>query len=254
MAAHFASPLLTLTAVTVSYPHAEQPAIENVNLELLPGTMTMLIGPNGSGKSTLLKAILGVLPFQGQIIWSSTTPTQSNNSKLSTQLGYVPQRLEFDLDLPLSVRDFLSLALLTCHHDQATKDRLINESLQQVRAETLAAKLMGELSGGQRQRVVLARALLHHPQLLILDEPATGIDVEGELLLYQLLHQLVVDQGMTVVLATHELEMVAEYADQVVCLNRTLVCSGAPQDALTTATYNKMYGQHKVPYHHHHHD
>lgn len=250
---HIAStPLVLVKGLTVRYPFAEATALENLTFTLESGTLTMLVGPNGSGKSTLLKTLLGLLPYKGKIEWQHKPTADGKVLAQRTLFGYVPQYLDVDRSLPLSVEDFLNLALLTCKHDAATKKELISESLSKVHATPLRRKLLGELSGGQRQRVILARALLHNPYLLILDEPSTGIDAQGEALLYELLRDLVAAKDITILVATHELEAVSLIADQVLCLNRSLVCSGHPQVALKPSVYQDLYGPYKKPYHHHH--
>jgi len=273
------APLLVVENLCVSYPGAHEPSIKNVSFELKPQTITMLIGPNGSGKSTLLKALIGVLPYQGTIdLAKSTSPghqpqhhqhpqqhqhEQHHNQQPSsknvlplqpteTDLGYVPQRLEFDLSLPVTVNDFLTLALLGCHHSFAEKESFIVSALEKVGSLPLRHRPLGSLSGGQRQRVILARALIHNPRLLVLDEPEAGIDTEGEQAVYQLLKSLVESKNLTVIIASHELEAVHRYADQVLCINKSLVCAGLPKEALTEASFKKLYGSTRTIYTHHH--
>jgi zinc transport system ATP-binding protein len=242
------TPTLVVNDLAVTYPGMESPAVEGVSFELQPHTINILVGPNGSGKSTLLKAILGILPSTGEIKFSSS------DISLYKQVGYVPQRLEFDLNLPITVYEFLRLTLVECTHSHNYKKKLIRQALKQVEAEHLNHKNFGDLSGGQRQRVILARALLHEPQLLILDEPEAGIDFKGEQLFYDVLKKLVTEKNVTALIASHEMEIVHQYADQVLCINHNLVCAGTPQKALTPQTLNQLYGIHKKVYQHHHHN
>jgi len=247
-----AKPLLRVSDVCVIYPGHTTPTIEHISFELHPNTITMLIGPNGSGKSTLLRAIIGALEYTGTITLFEPDNPATTNARLRNRvgIGYVPQRLDFDVSLPVTVHDFLSLALITCRHDKKAKERYIIESLAHVNAESLHHALLGSLSGGQRQRVVLARALIHHPRILILDEPETGVDISGEQQFYGLLKKLVTKHDITAFIASHELEIVHEYADQVLCINKTLVCSGKPKTALTTETFQHLYGSGRRHVHH----
>lgn len=174
----------------------------------------MLVGPNGSGKSTLIKAVLGILPYSGKI----TINLPESTSHERTTFGYVPQRLEFDLDLPITVDEFLNLTLASCDHNAAQKEEMVIAALSNTGALKLRHRTLGSLSGGQRQRVIVARALIHHPHILVLDEPESGIDVEGEAQFFQLLKEIVTTQHAAALIATHDLHAVNEYADQVIHL------------------------------------
>ena len=250
-------PLLRISGLSVIYPGSDEFAIENVSFEIFPRTINMLIGPNGSGKSTVLKAIIGSVGYQGEIKFEEEIGVNDSGGKgdliaHTTLMGYVPQRLEYDLTIPITVNDFLSLALLKCVHDGNSKEEFIRDSLGKVQAIDLRHRLLGSLSGGQRQRVVLARALIHHPRLLILDEPEAGVDVSGEHLIYRLLQDLVDNHDIAALIATHELEIVNEFADQVLCINKKLLCHGLPQETLTTDTFKMLYGARQKHYHHQH--
>lgn len=227
-------PALVVKNLSVSYPSNPQPVVKSISFALQPGTINMLIGPNGSGKSTVLKAIIGTLPYSGKISLFG-----------DYHIGYVPQRLGLDLSMPINVKEFLMLTLLVCYHTAQEKKEFIDQALDKVNAHKFAHKTLGQLSGGQLQRVILARALVHKPKLLLLDEPESGIDVVGERLIYDVLKKLVAEEDLTVLIATHELEMVYTYADQVLCLNKSLVCHGNPHKILTKKAFEKLYGKHK---------
>jgi ABC-type Mn2+/Zn2+ transport system ATPase subunit len=247
-------PAISVENLSYRYPHSSLWAIENLNFRLEGASINLLIGPNGSGKSTLLKAILGLLAAEGKI--SFFDQAGKNIKRENLQIAYAPQRFDFDPSLPLTVTEFLQLTLSSCslhHHGDQHRDQQIIQVLALVNAENLALKKLGDLSGGQLQRVVLARALLHQPQILILDEPESGIDAQGEKSFYQLLKKLAKENQMTILIASHQMEIVSQYADQVLCLNKTLVCSGGSEIANKESTYKKLYGSHMHPYHHDHH-
>lgn len=232
---------LTVQQVSVTYPGSAEPALSQVEFSIAPGTITVLIGPNGSGKSTLIKAILGLIPFQGQI----SIFGQSIHQPGASSIGYVPQRLELDLSFPVSVLEMLQFT-------QTTPDLArIKTVLNQVGAGELLSHPLAILSGGQLQRVLLARALINHPKLLVLDEPESGIDIGGEQTIYTLIQGLIKTQHISAIIASHELDIVYGYADQVVCLNQTMLCSGSPTESLTQATFEKLYGHSLKLYDHH---
>lgn len=241
-------PLLSVNHVYVRYPNTKENAITDISFTLEQGTIAMVVGPNGSGKSTLIKAVLDIVTYSGSI--KLNLPPDTTEER--TPFGYVPQRLEFDLDLPITVDEFLALTLTACSHDSQEKDHFITDALRRVSALQLRHRQIGSLSGGQRQRVILARALIHHPHILVLDEPESGIDREGEQQFYTMLKTLVKEQKMAALIATHELEVVHKYADQVLCIQQKLLCSGVPSTALTTKTLTELYGVNKAQYTHDH--
>lgn len=234
--------ILDVQQVAVRYQGAIQNAIENISFQLEEHSITALIGPNGSGKSTLLKAILGFLPHSGTI--------QINGKPISDQyhlIGYVPQRFQFDTTFPITVHEFLHLACT-----KRSFDHEIAELLNEVNMNNKQDSLLSSLSGGQLQRILLVRSLLQNPHLLILDEPEAGIDIGGEQSFYVLLEKLVKEKNLTVLIATHELDIVYAFAKNVICINRTLVCTGAPKDVLTKQMFQNLYGHHLKFYGHEH--
>ncbi len=234
--------------VSVFYPGKKNPNVFKVNFDLQAETITMIIGPNGSGKSTLLKALLGLLPYEGEVTFYN--PKGKQIGKKDMHIGYVPQYFKFDSTIPITVCEFLQLTLSACHQSTQDKKKEIRKALQEVLALQLIHKQLGDLSGGQLQRVILARALLHNPKMLILDEPESGIDIQGEQYFYDALQKIVKERGVTVLIATHELEIVHKYASQVLCINKKLLCRGKPEEALTPKTFSKLYGVNKRLYKH----
>lgn len=234
-------PLLTVKNLTVRF--GDRVAVDHVSFELEKGEIMAVIGPNGSGKTTLLRAIVGLLPHEGEVHWSPKTP----------RIGYVPQRFDFDRTFPLTV--FEAFLLHIGHsfwRDRANCEPEIRMALRIVGAEHLINSRIGVLSGGELQRILIAYALIGKPDILIFDEPSTGIDVGGEETVYNLIHRLAHETHLTVFLISHDIDVVYEHATQVMCLNRRLVCKGAPHEVLTGAMLREVYGHHAGTYEHHH--
>jgi zinc transport system ATP-binding protein len=232
--------------VTVSFSGLQSPALDHVNCSIASGEITALVGPNGSGKTTLLRAIAGLIPYNGKISIFGK-PAES----MYQTIGYVPQRFSFDVSFPVTVFEFLSLSLW----DKKEEDRKvhINHALFDVGASGYSPRLLSTLSGGQLQRVLLARALSRNPSLVLLDEPEAGVDKGGEQIFYELLTRLAKRSDLTVVVASHELDLVFAYAEHVLCINRSIFCSGPPKEVLKTDTLAKLYGRDVKTFGHAHH-
>ena len=213
--------------------------LDKVSFTLNKGKITTLVGPNGAGKSTLSKLVLGLLtPDSGQI-------TRSRDLRV----GYVPQRLYLDPTLPLTVRRFLQLG---------KNGRLsIEEALNRVGAEDLLDNRMQKLSGGEMQRVLLARALLVKPELLVLDEPVQGVDINGQIELYALISQLAAEFNCAVLMVSHDLHLVMASTHEVICLNRHVCCHGEPESVARHPEFARLFGRPEqevlAVYTHHHH-
>jgi zinc transport system ATP-binding protein len=200
-------------------------ALSNVDFSISRGEIVTVVGPNGSGKSTLMRAIIGALePTQGKI-------TRSPNLRI----GYVPQSLHIDPTLPITVRRFLSLP-----NRKSIED--IKTAMARVGAENLLDKQMFTLSGGQFQRTLLARALLEKPDLLILDEPTTGLDQPGSAAFYRLIEDIREEMGTAVLMVSHELHVVMSASDRVICLNGHVCCHGAPDIVASAPEYRALFG------------
>lgn len=260
-------------------------AVQNVSFALEPGTSTAIVGPNGSGKSTLVQAILGLLPTASGTVEIFGHPL-SRLGKLRQQIGYMPQNFTFDRGFPISVSEVVGLGWVreagvggrvsgvrerrTNFQNQGSDHRswyaqicsairpvpekveAVERALRRVNAYHLRNQAIGTLSGGELKRVLLAYCLVVPRQLLVLDEAFAEVDVQGEAEFYNLLRQLMLEEGWTLLQVSHDLDMVSHTCDYVICLNRSLICSGRPDFALSTqnllATYGPAFGR----YHHHH--
>jgi zinc transport system ATP-binding protein len=232
--------------LTVTFDGLPAPALDYVNCEIKAGEITALVGPNGSGKTTLLRAIAGLVPYKGTVMIAGK-PADS----MYQTIGYVPQRFSFDITFPVTVGEFLSLALWD--KPRESQKELIRNALSDVGASGFSSRLLSTLSGGQLQRVLLARALSRSPSLVLLDEPEAGVDKGGEQIFYDLLTRLSKRGDLTVVVASHELDLVFAYAQHVLCINRSIFCSGPPKDVLKTANLEKLYGRDVKTFGHTHH-
>ncbi|MFB9134859.1 zinc ABC transporter ATP-binding protein ZnuC [Vibrio olivae] len=232
------STLVELKNIQVRF--ADKTVLDNVSLELERGKITTLIGPNGAGKSTLVKVLLGLQTrFQGQVVRSK-----------GLRIGYVPQKLKLNETLPLNVSRFLRLA-------GKYSDQELTSALKLVGAEHLHNANMHSLSGGENQRVLLARALLRRPDLLVLDEPAQGVDIQGQMDLYDLINTLRYRFNCGVFMVSHDLHLVMAKTDHVVCLHHHICCSGAPDDITKHPQYIALFGQARhetLAFYHHQHD
>jgi len=209
--------------------------LENLSFEVKEGDVLTILGPNGAGKTVLLKTLLGIFPYQGEIEWQK-----------KVRLGYVPQRLPFIKNIPMNVKEFFKL--------KEVSEKEIENTLKSVGfKEGVLKKKIGELSSGQFQRVLVAWALVKNPEVLLFDEPTTGIDVEGEETIYNLLAKLKEERNLTILLVTHDLSVVFKFSNFVICLNKCPVCQGEPQEVLTPETLRKLYSQEVKFYSHHQH-
>jgi zinc transport system ATP-binding protein len=223
------APILEVKDLTVRF--AGVPALERVSFAVEKEAIIAVIGPNGSGKTTLLRAILGLVPHEGEVRLFGQPVRQ-----VLGQAGYVPQRFAFDPTFPLTVDEFIHL---TCR----TPEKLpAHGALDEVGMGEFKGKLIGELSGGQLQRVLLAHALLHRPRILFLDEATSGIDIEGQGDFYSTIRRLNREHGVTVMMVSHEISMVYQLTDRIICLNRDLVSHGETRNTLTADVLRRLYG------------
>jgi zinc transport system ATP-binding protein len=219
--------ILQLNNVSYSYQH--QMVLENVTLSVEEGQFLGIVGPNGSGKSTLLKIALGVLqPKKGTV---SIFGTSMKETKHKYDIGYVSQKSNsFQRDFPATVQEVIAAGLASKKGIMRRYNKkdflLVDDVLEQVGLQHLRKRNIGQLSGGQQQRVFIARALISKPRLLILDEPTVGIDRESTKQFYDLLHHLHKQNGLTLIMVTHDIGVVTTLVDQVACLNKKLFFHG----------------------------
>ena len=227
-----------LEVKNLSVVQNRRPVLEEISFSTEKGEILAVIGPNGAGKTTLFRAILGAQKFRGEIIKAK-----------GTRIGYVPQKLDLERDLPVTVREFLTLR----PHEGEDKNHSPERVLQMVGLqEILLKRKIGELSSGELQRIMVAWSVIGHPDLLLFDEPTASIDIAGQGTVYDLLHRLQDEQGLAVILISHDLSVVYKYADKVLCINRSQVCFGHPSEVLSPDELGKLYGGGKKFYHHIH--
>ena len=213
--------------------------LKDVNLHVHCGEMVALIGPNGAGKSTFLKAILGQREYDGTIAFSE--PGQRSKKP---RIGYVPQSPNFDPGDPVSVADLFTCCLSRrpAFLGASKKDReLIEECLERVHGEELIDKRVGTLSGGELQRVLLALALEPMPNILILDEPLSGVDIEGQTGLMDMLDEIRRDYDLSILMTTHDFSMLGRYADRVVLIDHEVKCQGTPEEVLDSPEFRAAF-------------
>lgn len=213
-----------------------------MSFSLTRNSITILIGPNGSGKTTLIRALMGLTPLaQGTVRLFGEKPND-----IRQRIGYVPQRFGVDPTFPITVEEFLSLTFV-----RNDVGRTIGKALSEVGMESQRDALLSSLSGGQLQRVLVARALLGKPQLLFLDEPLSNVDVLGSTSIYEHLDFIRRRYDITIIIVSHEMDVVSRYADMVLCVNRELVCSGTPHEVLDSKELRHLYGEELKHFHHH---
>lgn len=232
-------PLIELKQVDFGY--GAEPVLEEINLHLHPGQLAALVGPSGAGKTSLLKLILGGLqPSRGEIYIHG----QLLNGQPAPHIGYVPQLETVDWNFPVTVEQVVLMGRVrraSIWPWPAAADRAkMKTVLEQLEIDHLAGRHIRDLSGGQQQRVFLARALVAEPDLLVLDEPTTGVDMRTAENMLHLLADLN-QQGITVLMTTHDLNAAAAHVPWVVCLNRRVVAQGQPEDVFTVDILNQTY-------------
>lgn len=213
--------------------------LDNVTLHAHCGEMIAIIGPNGAGKSTLIKSILGQQEHSGTISFS--VPGQRNRK---AKIGYVPQSPKFDPGDPLTVADLFVCCMSKRQAFFGISKKMrekISHSLQRVDAENLIDKRVGTLSGGELQRVLLALALEPLPNILILDEPLSGVDVEGMEILMDMLDDIRKTYDLSILMITHDFTMLEKYADQVVLLDQSVILQGTAKDVLKSDEFLQVF-------------
>lgn len=220
----------------------ENEVLKGMSFFVQKGDVLAIIGPNGSGKSVLFRALLNLIPFSGEIKWMK-----------DPKISYVPQKLYIDKELPLSVGEFMRLK--SKNQDEIIKALNSVGIADEYHIEKhLLGKRLGWLSSGQLQRVLIAWAVINEPDVLLFDEPTAGIDIGGEETVYNLLKKLRDTRNMTILLISHDLNIIYKYANNVICVNKEMICYGAPNEVLDPSALVKLYGGEAGFYKHEHHD
>lgn len=213
--------------------------LRDISFSVKKGEAMAVIGPNGAGKTVLFRTLLGLLPHEGDIKWQT-----------GVRIGYVPQKFLTDRTIPLTVKEFF---LLKSRHFWFPRKNFISHLTHELElvglSKEILEKPLGELSGGQLQRIIVSWALLDHPDVLLFDEPTSGIDIGAEETIYTVMHRLQDERGTTILLISHDLNVVYRYAQNVLCLNKKLICRGAPAEVLNPTELAMLYGEGKF-YHH----
>ena len=219
-------PLLSVRNLGVAF--GNRVVFQHLSFEVSFGDCLAIIGPNGAGKTALLKALQHLIPYEGEIQWSP-----------EARLGYVPQSVAADRELPLKVGELLAAKSRVLHLPDQELDQVSSEL--NLSPEFLNAGI-GTLSGGQFQKVLIALALLGSPNVLLFDEPTASLDELTEERIYELVHQLQTQRGITLYLVSHDLSVVYRYATQVLCLSKGMICMGRPKEIMTPKTLEELYG------------
>ncbi|MDO8560967.1 MAG: metal ABC transporter ATP-binding protein [bacterium] len=207
--------------------------LHDISFSVKKGEALAVIGPNGAGKTVLFKALLGLLPKQGEVNWLE-----------GLRIGYVPQRFFVDKAIPLTVREFFLLKSPYFWFPSKSFVGHLNHELSLVGLdEKIMDKQLAEISGGQFQRVAVSWAMLNHPDVLLFDEPTVGIDIGAQETIYNIMHRLQDERGTTILLISHELNIVYRYAQSVLCLNKKRICYGPPVEVLNPKELSALYGE-----------
>lgn len=226
----------------VSVQRGGQMLLHDVSMHIHCGQLTVLIGQNGAGKTTLIRALLGEVPHGGTI--HHVDDHGRDIPHLRT--GYVPQHLLFDKEMPMTVEDFMAAAFtrrpVWTGVSKKTR-KAVRNALKTVEGEALAQRPLGRCSGGELQRVLLALALHPAPDLLVLDEPVSGVDQNGLKMFLDTVLRLKETHHMAILLVSHDLRLVREYADHVVLLDKTVLCQGSAENVFATPEFDAVFGK-----------
>jgi len=218
--------VLEVDRLTVSFD--DTVILADLSFTVARGASLAVIGPNGSGKTVLFRALIGAIPYAGTIRWAP-----------GTRFGYVPQKLDIERDLPITGRDLLRAKLTISH---AAKEEALHALERVDLREEVLRQPIGSMSGGQFQRLLVAFALIGKPDVLLLDEPAAGVDAPGQQALSEAIRRLQQDEGVTTFLISHDLSVVYRYASSVLCLARQRAFLGPPEAVLTPERLSEAYG------------
>ncbi|MDX1795456.1 MAG: ATP-binding cassette domain-containing protein [Hydrogenovibrio sp.] len=235
-----------IQAENITHRFGDQTVLQNVDLTLRRNEIVTLIGPNGAGKSTLLKILIKLIkPTQGRV-WQAPNLT----------IGFMPQKIQVDISLPMTVKRFLQLGFHSQSQQKTNSSTVLMETVELLKISALLDSPIQKISGGEMQRVLLARALVRKPDLLVLDEPVQGVDLQGQIELYHLINEIKEKQGCGILMVSHDLHIVMKSTNQVLCLNQHLCCSGHPQSVSESAEFKTLFGHEfdEIAVYEHHHN
>lgn len=234
--------LLEINNLSVQYHGVE--ALRKISLKIDRGDYVGLAGPNGSGKTTMVKALLGLVPFAGKIKYQSRSLREFVASE---HIGYLPQKMSFlDQRFPATVKEVVVSGVYCCKKFPKFLNRddheAADQAMEMLGVTNLADRMIGRLSGGQQQRVLLARALVHNPRFLILDEPTEALDPQSREALYAAVERLNKKNDITILLVSHDVAAIGKYASKLIYLDRELVFYGTVEDFSTSAKMTEYFG------------
>ncbi len=238
-------PVFAARDLSLTYPDQDQPALDRITLDVPGATVYAILGPNGSGKSTLLKLCLGALhPSAGQIAYTGRRVDEWPRGEFARRVGAVPQIEQ--VTFPMTVRELVAMGryphLGPWRAETRTDRTAISNALERCELADLAGRPIGTLSGGERQRARVARALAQEPDTLVLDEPTAALDIHHEMAMFELLAELARHDGKTVLIATHNINLAARYATQVLLLDRGRAAAvGTPDRVIDAETISRVY-------------
>jgi zinc transport system ATP-binding protein len=261
-----------LEVSSVSIKYNGHLAVDGINFNVQEGDLLGIVGPNGAGKTTLFRAILGLQNYAGTI--QIFGHKDKEYQPLLPLVGYVSQKVIFDQNFPATVKEIVSMGIISENKVQKGSQLLKNcgyhwnriykkigkdsdkvtEVLKTVGLDSLSDRRIGELSGGELQRVFIAKALVKDPVLLILDEPVTGVDVEAQNKFYNVLKKINIENKITIVWSSHDLEAISNLANRVACMNRKLFFHGEKEEFFSNEDLLKTYTESAMQMHMHHHD
>lgn len=235
------TPSLLVEGVSFHYPHLPEPVLEEVSLTIHPGERVALVGPNGAGKSTLIKLVAGLEKLQSGSISVYGHPATACKHRISL----VPQRTEVDWRFPVSVREVVMMGRYASlgwgKRPKPADHANVQAAMERLEIADLASRQVGDLSGGQQQRVMLARALAHNADLILLDEPLNHVDFATQELIFHLLEDLC-DEGRTAIISTHDLGILPVHFCRAIFLDRQVIADGDVGDVLTAENIARAYG------------
>jgi zinc transport system ATP-binding protein len=245
-----------ISAHDLGFTYQGNHILHDVTFSIEPGSYVGIIGPNGAGKTTLIKLILGLLePTSGSLEIFGEVPRKA---RTNGRIGYVPQRIsQSDTHFPATAWEIVSSGLAPQKYTSlmiSAKDATACERAMELTSVShLRDRLIGTLSGGEKQRVFIARALVSRPQLLILDEPTTGVDIASQEQFYDLLKNLNEKHNVTILYVSHDIEVMTKHAKSVLCINQTILTHCSPDEFIHGEAMTQLYGKGVHHMHHHHH-